>query len=166
MLANYLVYCIQQSMWVERTENRVSGSGERAEVASQNPLKALNWMLSWVIKSNLLSKSFYFPNFNTYTWTWIDLLNPSKHSDVGPTSLRFVMLLIKRICYVTFCYVKACAALACRPNGRRYTTSIARLLLCRTWKGGSRRVRDSGRLPQTRLFATTNRQLRYILGYN
>jgi len=37
---------------------------------------------------------------------------------------------------------------------------------CRTWKGGSRRVRDSGRLPRTCLFATTRRQLCYILGYN
>jgi len=36
---------------------------------------------------------------------------------------------------------------------------------CRTWKGGSRRVRDSGRLPRTRLFATTHRQHRYIIGY-
>jgi len=38
--------------------------------------------------------------------------------------------------------------------------------MCRTWKGGSRRVRDSGRLPRTCLFATTHRQLCYILGYN
>ena len=37
--------------------------------------------------------------------------------------------------------------------------------MCRTWKGGSRRVRDSGRLPQTGLFATIRRQLCYILSH-
>ena len=36
----------------------------------------------------------------------------------------------------------------------------------RTWKGGSRRVRDSVRLPRTGLFATTRRQLCYIFGNN
>jgi len=38
-----------------------------------------------------------------------------------------------------------------------------RVYMCRTWNGGSRRIRDSGRLPQTCLFATTRGQLCYIL---
>ena len=58
----------------------------------------------------------------------------------------------------------------CRP--RRYIGLHLRKKLttqnsmCRTRKGGSRRIRDSGRLPRTGRIATTLRQLCYISGYN
>ena len=42
---------------------------------------------------------------------------------------------------------------------------VVKVVMCRTWKGGCRRVRDSGRLPRTSLFATTRRQLCYILSH-